>query len=172
MAGWQWFHGASSTAVLPIAYLIWRFHSMAIPGFQELFESRIKNYFVYTARLVRGYKTKNYFIPPQPRRRTFQVLICVQKALPENRRLLHNVYFLLTAPQWCQWAIIYCPTVVIFDSWRDISIAPKHKIAVHDFLIYVIIIFVGTQIIIIFNLQRIQNRKYDRQCVHPEFIFK
>ena len=36
---------------------------MATPGFQELFESRIKNYFVYTARLVRGYKTKNYFIP-------------------------------------------------------------------------------------------------------------
>ena len=37
---------------------------MATPGFQELFESRIKNYFVCTARLVRGYKTKNYFIPP------------------------------------------------------------------------------------------------------------
>ena len=37
---------------------------MAIPGFQEIFESRNKNCFVYTARLVRGYKAKNYFIPP------------------------------------------------------------------------------------------------------------
>ena len=37
---------------------------MAIPGFQELLESRIKKYFVCTARLVRGYNSKNYFIPP------------------------------------------------------------------------------------------------------------
>ena len=37
---------------------------MAIPGFQELFESRINTSFLCTARLVRGYKTKNYFIPP------------------------------------------------------------------------------------------------------------
>ena len=37
---------------------------MATPGFQELFESRIKKYFVCTARLVRGYNSKNYFIPP------------------------------------------------------------------------------------------------------------
>ena len=29
---------------------------MATPGFQELFESRVKNYFVCTGRLVRGYK--------------------------------------------------------------------------------------------------------------------
>ena len=43
---------------------IWRFHSMAIPGFHELFESRIKNYFSCTVRLVRGYVSKNYFIPP------------------------------------------------------------------------------------------------------------
>ena len=64
---------------------------MAIPGFQEQLESRIKKYFLCTARLVRGYRSKNYFIPPYPRRRTFQVLICVQKPLPENRRLLHNV---------------------------------------------------------------------------------
>ena len=28
---------------------IWRFHSMAIPGFQELFESRIKTFFMYGA---------------------------------------------------------------------------------------------------------------------------
>ena len=37
---------------------------MATPGFQELFESRIKNYFSCTKRLVRGYISKNYFIPP------------------------------------------------------------------------------------------------------------
>ena len=37
---------------------------MAIPGFQEQLESRIKNYFLCTVRLVRGYSSKNYFIPP------------------------------------------------------------------------------------------------------------
>ena len=31
------------------------------------------------------------------------------------------------------------------------------------------IYYVRTSIIIILNLQRIQNRKYDRRCVHPEF---
>ena len=71
---------------------------MATPSFQELFEPRIKNYFSCTTRLVRGYTSKYCFIPPKSRRRTFQVLICVQKALPENRRPLHNVCFHLTAP--------------------------------------------------------------------------
>ena len=37
---------------------------MAIPGFQEQLESRIKNYFLFTVRLVSEYRSKNYFIPP------------------------------------------------------------------------------------------------------------
>ena len=44
--------------------VIWRFNSMAIPGFQEQLESRIKKYYLCTVRLLRGYRFKNYFIPP------------------------------------------------------------------------------------------------------------
>ena len=44
--------------------IIRRFNSVATPGFQNIFDSRIKIYFVCTARIVRGYKCKNYFIPP------------------------------------------------------------------------------------------------------------
>ena len=46
------------------AITIWRFNSMATPGFQELFESRIKNYFSCTRGFVPGYVSKNYLIPP------------------------------------------------------------------------------------------------------------
>ena len=37
---------------------------MATPGFHKIFESRIKNYFVCTARVVRGYKFKTISFPP------------------------------------------------------------------------------------------------------------
>ena len=58
---------------------------MAIPGFQELFESRINNYFLCTIRLVHRYTFKNYFIPIYVCRRTILVLICVQKRIPGLR---------------------------------------------------------------------------------------
>ena len=136
---------------------------MATPGFQELLESRIKNYFSCTKRLVRGYISKNYFIPPQPRRRTFQVLIYVQKALQEKRRLLHSVCFQVPAPQWYQSDNIRF--MARHQHW------PNAQNCCARFL-NLCIYYVRTQIIIILNSQRIQNRKYDRRCVHPEFIFK
>ena len=37
---------------------------MATPGFQELFESRIKNYFSCTKRLVRGLHVQKLFYSP------------------------------------------------------------------------------------------------------------
>ena len=61
--GWQLCTEAQTLNFL-IDRVIWRFNSMAIPGFQEQLESRIKNYFLCTVRLVRGYRSKNYFIPP------------------------------------------------------------------------------------------------------------
>ena len=43
---------------------IWKFKSMATPGFQELFESRIKNYFYLRHDLYAATRVKTIPFPP------------------------------------------------------------------------------------------------------------
>ena len=71
---------------------------MATPGFQELSESRIKIFFYVRRDLYVATRPKTISFPPSHGDLHFKYSFAFKTQYPENRRPLHNVYFVQTAP--------------------------------------------------------------------------